>query len=152
MAYTDKQKTEIVNRACEAIAQGEPIREILKGDDMPSSSTFFSWIEEDIEKAKQYARVLNVRAHLKFDEIDDIVNEDCSYTITDEQGNTVTRVDTGKIQHQRLKYDAVKWKIGKMNPKKYGDKIEQEITGKGINIIVNSKEELNDLNSIGKDL
>ena len=33
------------------------------------------------------------------------------------------RVDTGAIQNKRVKIDAYKWRISKLNPKKYGDKL-----------------------------
>ncbi len=140
MAYSEDEKEKIINTACDGIADGEAIRNILKGKDMPSSSTFFEWIEDDDIKAKQYARALEVRSHMNFDEIDDIVNADCTYSITDDAGNTVERVDSGKIQHQRLKYDAVKWKIGKMNPKKYGDKTINENINKNFTVALSEED------------
>jgi len=39
------------------------------------------------------------------------------------------RIDSAWVQLQRLKIDAKKWELSKLNPKKYGDKIQQEHSG-----------------------
>jgi hypothetical protein len=42
------------------------------------------------------------------------------------------------IQHRRLQVDARKWMLGKMNPKKYGDKLETDNNHSGKIEIVRS--------------
>ncbi len=37
--------------------------------------------------------------------------------------------DSGAVQKQRLQVDTRKWLLSKMVPKKYGDKLQQELTG-----------------------
>ena len=88
-----------------------------------SSSTFFIWIEEDPEKSKQYAYVTNIRTELKFESIEQ------DYSEEPQRDAETGRIDSAWVQLQRLKIDAKKWELSKLNPKKYGDKIQQEHSG-----------------------
>ena len=48
-------------------------------------------------------------------------------TLVDGEGNERTNHEA--IQRSRLKVDTRKWAMSKLAPKKYGDKITQEVTG-----------------------
>ncbi|HEY5808152.1 MAG TPA: hypothetical protein VIT67_09310, partial [Povalibacter sp.] len=41
------------------------------------------------------------------------------------------RIDHDVIARSRLRVDARKWYAGKLHPKKYGDKVQTELTGAG---------------------
>ena len=88
-----------------------------------SSSTFFIWIEEDPEKSKHYAYVTDIRTELKFESIEQ------DYSEEPQRDAETGRIDSAWVQLQRLKIDAKKWELSKLNPKKYGDKIQQEHSG-----------------------
>ena len=88
-----------------------------------SSSTFFIWIEEDPEKSKHYAYVTDIRTELKFESIEQ------DYSEEPQRDAETGRIDSAWVQLQRLKIDAKKWELSKLNPKKYGDKIQQELSG-----------------------
>ena len=45
------------------------------------------------------------------------------------EGEMVKVIDSVSVQHAKLKVDTRKWLMSKMKPKKYGDKIAQELTG-----------------------
>jgi hypothetical protein len=129
MAYTKIQIEDIFKEIIERVEIGEPIRTVLKDDDMPSSRTFYKWLDEDEEKVKQYARACEVRADVIFEEI---------LTIADKQGEDIIIVD-GKevtnhnvVSRNRLQVDARKWVLSKMQPKKYGDKIDHTTDGEKI--------------------
>lgn len=94
---------------------------------MPSSKTFYEWIDEDKEKVKQYARACQDRQDLLFDEILEIADENEADVYKDDDGNV--KIDGNTVQRSRLKVDARKWALSKMNPKKFGDsqKIEMEV-------------------------
>jgi len=126
MAYSIEEKEKIFNTIFDIIENGKSLRFALKEVKL-SSSTFFIWIDEDIEKSKQYARVTELRAEALLDEMFDIVDETSYDTIITEKGNEVPNGEW--MQRSRLRYDARKWLIGKLNPKKYGDKIQQEHSG-----------------------
>lgn len=130
MAY-DKDKIEVIfTQICEQIETGRSLRSILKEDDnMPSSSTFFIWLKEDALKSKRYELATDLRTDILFDEIIEIAYnvEEGTTTKETERGVEITTGDM--LGHRRLKIDALKWSLSKLNPKKYGEKIQQEHSG-----------------------
>ena len=109
-----------------SIEEGNSLRATLKRDSMPTSTTFYEWIDSDKQKALHYARACEKRADSIFDEILEIADETSNDTIITERGEIP---NSEWIARSRLKVDARKWMLGKMNPKKYGDKIQQEHSG-----------------------
>ena len=78
----------------------------------------------------RYARACEDRELFFLDEIKRI-SEEKAGVIHDEDGNE--RLDSGFQQRQKLRIDAIKWMLSRMNPKKYGDKIETVThTGKSL--------------------
>ena len=122
MAYSEEQKDEILNNIFNMIESGKSLRFALSQIPL-SSSTFFIWIEEDPEKSKQYAYVTDIRTELKFESIEQ------DYSEEPQRDAETGRIDSAWVQLQRLKIDAKKWELSKLNPKKYGDKIQQEHSG-----------------------
>lgn len=119
MAYSEKQKTEILDKICERIEKGEALRTVLKDKNMPSSRTFFKWIEKDEYKVKQYACACDDRAESIFEDIIIISDDQEGDTYEDENGMEQTNHNV--IQRARLRVDSRKWILSKLNPKKYGD-------------------------------
>ena len=111
---------------CERIADGESLRLICQSDEMPARSSVFKWLAENKEFSDQYARAREAQADLLADEILAISDETAFDTITTDAGN---RPDTEWLARSRLRVDARKWLASKMAPKKYGDKISQEVSG-----------------------
>ena len=122
MAYSKEQKEEILNNIFNIIESGKSLRFALSQIPL-SSSTFFIWIEEDPEKSKHYAYVTDIRTELKFESIEQ------DYSEEPQRDAETGRIDSAWVQLQRLKIDAKKWELSKLNPKKYGDKIQQEHSG-----------------------
>ena len=122
MAYSKEQKEEILNNIFNMIESGKSLRFALSQIPL-SSSTFFIWIEEDPEKSKQYAYVTDIRTELKFESIEQ------DYSEEPQRDAETGRIDSAWVQLQRLKIDAKKWELSKLNPKKFGDKVMQEHSG-----------------------
>ena len=122
MAYTDKDKDNIFEYVCQEIEKGKALRNVLKDENMPSTSTFYQWLDNDEVKAKQYARATEVRADIIFDDILAIADENTNDTSINENGIEVVNNDV--IQRSRLRIDARKWVLSKLNPKKFGDKTD----------------------------
>ena len=122
MAYSKEQKEEILNNIFNMIESGKSLRFALSQIPL-SSSTFFIWIEEYPEKSKQYAYVTDIRTELKFESIEQ------DYSEEPQRDAETGRIDSAWVQLQRLKIDSKKWELSKLNPKKYGDKIQQEHSG-----------------------
>lgn len=127
MAYSKEQKQECFNRIIKHIEEGNSLRSALDMHDMPSSQTFYIWINEDEDKSKQYARACEERSDLIFEEILGIADESYADKKILEDGKEV--VDGEVVQRSRLRIDARKWMLSKMNPKKYGDRNTVEIEG-----------------------
>lgn len=127
MAYTREEIDKVFTEILDEIEQGSSLRAALRKDKRPSSKTFFEWIKNSDEKEKQYARAMDKRADTIFEDILNIADDNSQDVFYDDQGNE--RVNNDVIQRARLRVDARKWMLGKMNPKKYGDKIQQEHSG-----------------------
>jgi hypothetical protein len=100
---------------CTRLAEGKSLRSICADDDdLPAISTIFKWLSLHPSFADQYARARDAQADTLFDEILDIADE---------------RVTPEYTAQQRLRYEARRWMVGKLRPKKYGDKQEIEHSG-----------------------
>lgn len=129
MEYSAKEKQTKFDAICDIIISGKSLRTALSKVKL-SSQTFFVWIREDEIMSKQYAQATVERAELMFEDMLDIADKAPKLTNT----KFGTTVDTGDIQHKRVKIDTRKWALSKMNPKKYGnipdgsDESDNEIT------------------------
>lgn len=124
MAYTPEQieeKFELIIKDIEE--NGLPLRKALSGFDMPSSKTFYEWLEADEDKRKRYARACESRADIMFEEMIDIADKQGEDVVgEDKYGNQI--INHNVIARNRLQVETRKWALGKMNPKKYGDKVD----------------------------
>lgn len=122
MAYSKEQIEKTFNEILIQISRDcLSLRKVLSQKDMPSSKTFYEWLDEDEEKVKQYARACEDRHDFLFDEILEIADENEADVYID---NGEAKIDGNTVQRSRLKIDARKWALSKMNPKKYGDKVD----------------------------
>jgi len=136
MAYSQEKKDECFDWIISEIESGKSLISALNTNGMPSTSTFYIWLEqkdelgkkttESIEKSKRYACACETRELLILDEI---------ISIADSQENDVIITDNGEITNHnainrnRLQIDARKWTLSKLNPKKYSDKIDHTTGG-----------------------
>jgi hypothetical protein len=126
MAYKPDEIEATFNKIILEMISGRSLRSILADNDMPSINTFYKWIEEDESKMKHYARATTIRADFLFEEIIEISDDSSKDTLVTDLGDGVTseRMNAEFVQRSRLRVDARKWVVSKLNPKKYGDKIE----------------------------
>lgn len=113
MARPTDYSSELTDIICERIADGESLRTICLSDDMPNKATVFRWLAKHEEFSDQYARAREEQGE---SHADDIVN------IADNEPD---------VQRAKLMIDARKWTASKLKPKKYGDKITQDVTVQG---------------------
>jgi hypothetical protein len=129
---------EVVEAICERLALGESLRSICADDAMPAMSSVFKWLTEHPEFSAQYAHAREEQAEALADEIVAIADEECTMVraekhgakADDDDGNVEVVFDATAVARNRLRIDARKWVASKLKPKKYGDKIQQEVTGK----------------------
>lgn len=126
MQYSKEDRQKAVDELCKRIEQGDSVRRALSYDDLPDRNTFYRWFDEFEPLRDQYARACEVREDKFFDDILEISDTD-NADITINEGMAV--VDGQAIQRSKLRIDTRKWMLSKMNPKKYGDRIQQDISG-----------------------
>lgn len=126
--YT-QEKADVI---CERLADGESLRTICDDEDMPARSTVFRWLSLHKEFSDQYARAKEVQAEVLADELISIADDgrnDWMERKTDEGDHLGWRENGEAIRRSALRIDTRKWVAAKLLPKKYGEKVRQEITG-----------------------
>lgn len=102
---------ETADSICARLMEGESLRQISLDDGMPSQGTVMRWLAGNLSFQEQYARAREAQAEYYATEIVDI----------SDNGLDAVR--------DRLRVDARKWVAAKLLPKKYGDKLLQELSG-----------------------
>lgn len=131
--YSEKKRVELINTICEEMAKGRSLRSVVKDEGMPHHTTFFSWIDDNKELLAQYVRACEARADSIFEDILSIADTPQEGVVIETDDHGRTKEKTGDmLGHRRLQVDSRKWILSKMQPKKYGDKLEVEQTNKGV--------------------
>lgn len=112
---------------CLRISEGRSLRSVCEDEDMPCRAVVHLWLVADEKFRSQYTAAVEARADVMADEILKISDDGLNDTYTDDNGNE--RANTDVIQRSKLRVDTRKWLMGRMAPKKYGDKIEQTLKG-----------------------
>ena len=110
MARPSKFTEEITAELCRRIASGRSLRSVCGDPDMPNIDTVREWRLADAEFSAQYARAREARAEVLADEIIDIADS------------------AEDAQLARLQVDARKWAASKLDPKRYGDRLDIDAT------------------------
>ncbi len=100
-----------INTICEHVAEGESLNSFCKAKGF-AYVTVLDWIEAEGDRSEKYARARDARADLTFESLDEV-------------SSAATQAETAvEVAGLRLKADNIKWKLARMAPKKYGDKLE----------------------------
>lgn len=121
---------ELADSICARLAKGDSLRAICNTEGMPARSTVVDWIIKDKEGfSAQYTRARDIGLDEMADELFDIADDSTRDTVMDENGNE--RTNSEVVARSRLRVDTRKWYLSKLAPKKYGDRITQEVVGDG---------------------
>lgn len=138
MARPSSYNEETAAEICARIASGESLRSICADDGLPAMATVMRWLGDPDREAfrEQYACARDAQADKLAEDILAIADEEVTMiradkhgTKGDEEGMTEVVFDSTAVARNRLRVDARKWLASKMAPKKYGDKVQQEVTG-----------------------
>ena len=110
---------------------------IIQGKDdygnFPTYSTIMKWLSEDKELSDKYARAKESQADFMSEEMLDIA-DDARNDFMMKQGKDGEEYEVPNkelVQRSKLRIDTRKWLASKLRPKKYGDKVQTELTGPG---------------------
>lgn len=125
MAYSQ----EIADSICERLSEGEPLRAICRSEGMPAWRTVYDWLEENEEFAARFARARLIG-------FDAIAAEALDIADTPVIGEEITEKASGTevrkgdmLGHRKLQIETRLKLLAKWDPKRYGEKISQELTG-----------------------
>lgn len=114
---------EIADVICERLANGESLRRICEGEDMPHLATVMRWLGANKDFCEQYARARELQAEFIFDQMaeiaDDGTNDWMASNAPDCEGY---KFNSEHVSRSKLRIDTRKWMLAKMAPRKYGDK------------------------------
>lgn len=128
MSRPSEYTQDIAEAICERIADGESLRAICRDETMPDARTVHRWVAKDEEFRQQYARAMELRANVIFEDVIEIADDTADDTTTNADGAEI--VNHEHIARSRLRVDARKWFLSKVAPKKYGDRLERlELSG-----------------------
>lgn len=98
---------------CSELALGNSLRSVCAREDMPSHQTIYNWFTQHPEFLEQYARAKKESADSDADKIEHIAE----------------MVLAGEVEPNagRVAIDAYKWTSSRKEPKKYGDRITQDV-------------------------
>jgi len=122
-----KRSPEVIQRIIEGLSKGTPLTVICREDGMPHDSTVRDWMAEDPEFSLAIARAREAG----FDQIAldalAIADNSTQDTILTDKGGEIPNSEW--ISRSRLRVDTRLKLLAKWDPKRYGERIAQEITG-----------------------
>lgn len=96
---------EIADLICEKLTEGMSLRKICQLDGFPKASAVYTWLDKHPEFADKYTRAREVATEDMLEDILEIADH--------------PELDPND---KRIRIDTRKWAMGKLKPKKYGEK------------------------------
>lgn len=121
-------RRDIADLICARIANGESLLAMCKEPGMPAEATVRSWVIDnkgaDDPAYPGFALAFSRAREMGCDSIAEQIIQ-----ISDEDITFEGKPDNALVQQARLRSDNRKWYLSKIMPKRFGDKVTQEITG-----------------------
>jgi hypothetical protein len=118
-------KVEKYVEVIEKVSEGLSVVKAIQG--IMSHEAFYQGIEK-YNLVDRYTRARELRSERIFEDILAIADKANNDTYRDSDG--VERVNREVVDRAKIQIDARKWMLGKMQPKKYGDKMDITSDGK----------------------
>ncbi len=115
--YTREERIEIIDKICHRMIGGESLKRICDTDEtLPNRVTLLRWLNDPTDElATMIARAREFQAEALDDEMQEIT----------------TKMLEGGLDPQaaRVAIWAAQWRAARLKPKKYGDKVQTEVSG-----------------------
>lgn len=111
----------------EKMIDGNSLRSICVEEGMPHIATFLRWVSQDEELKTQYALAMELRADYHHEEMFDIADDGSNDWMerTNKDGECIGWMVNGEaVGRSKLRLEQRRWSTARMNPKKYGDKVD----------------------------
>jgi hypothetical protein len=120
------QPREKIPEILAGLASGRSLRSVLTDEGMPDMAAFFRWLKADEGLQTAYAAAMEQRADALFDEMFEIADDATNDWMerTNKRGETYETLNKEAVQRSTLRVDVRKWALARMNPKKYGEKVD----------------------------
>ena len=106
------------------LASGKTLRDFCRLPGMPHYSTIYDWLDKDDEFTQRFARARATG--------EDVISQEC-LSIADDDTRDVSgelEIPNGvAVQRDKLRIDTRLKLLAKWSPKKWGDKVQTEISG-----------------------
>lgn len=111
---------------CERLASGESLRAICRDPKMPAISTVLGWLFDHRSEQfiKDYTRAREINTDVVFEETMEMADKSGEVIVGDD------RSDGARVSAAKLAVDTRKWFLSRMQPKKYGEKLDVTSAGK----------------------
>jgi len=124
-----KRTPAVESRILDGLAAGTPLTLICEPQDMPAWQTVYDWMADDAEFSRGIARARDAG-------FDRIALEALRIADTPLEGATITEKPDGKevkradmLGHRKLQVETRLKLLAKWDPKRYGERLTQEISG-----------------------
>jgi len=125
VARPSKYSQQLADAICELLVDGKSLRTICSTAKMPNRSTVIRWLAENEAFRNHYARARELQADTLAEEILDIADKAVlgERLKKDGKGKVLERQTGDMVERSKLMIDARKWYAGKLQPKKYGERV-----------------------------
>ena len=136
-APKEYDRDKIMDYICDALAtSSRGLGNILNEakdelDKAPTYSQVMRWIDEDEALRDRYARAKEAQADFMADEMLDIADDGRNDWMAKQNGSgePYEVLNSEVIQRSKIRIDTRKWLASKLKPKKYSEKLQQELSG-----------------------
>lgn len=119
---------QLAQQICERLSTTDRgLQDICGDNDMPGKSTVWRWLSQYPEFWEMYTRAREFQTEIMYDEMERIALEPLPETdVFDLLGNNVGSAVNGsvamaEVQRRKLIIDVIKFKLAKLQPKRFGD-------------------------------
>lgn len=122
----------LADEICERLANGESLRSICRDEHMPPDPTVRNWVVYDVDGfAAQYTRARDAGLDVMAEQVLEIADDGTNDWMEKhgKNGGTFIAENGEAMARSRLRFDARRWYLSKLAPKRYGDRQAVELSG-----------------------
>ncbi len=122
---------DVASEICDRIAQGQGMREICQDASIPSRFVVYNWMAAEPTFYAAYARAREHQCDAWADDMREIAdNASNDYMERIAKNGEIEHVPNPEtVQRSKLRIDTLKWLMSKYSPRRFGDKIDVNVSG-----------------------